>query len=118
MTRRDTMSELKELLEGLITKFDEKIQVDEKLQQDLDGIERSVLIEVTDGSNYRFTLKDKGVSSFEEGDLENPDLRVIADTATYTGLIKGDIRPMKAWATKKLQLKASLDDLIRFRKFF
>ncbi len=33
-----------------------------------------------------------------------------------TGLLDGSVKPMKAYATKKLKIKASLQDLMLMRK--
>ena len=108
---------MKELIQEKIDLFNEKAQTDEKLQRELEGITRTVQIEVEDGPNYKFIIDNKQISGFGEGDIDSPDVRLISDTETLTGVLKGEIGPMKAYVTKKLKLKASIEDLLRLRKF-
>lgn len=110
--------DLEELLTGAIEKFHQRIEKDEKLQKDLEGITRKVAIEVSDGKDYHFILDDKKVSGFGEGPIDSPDIRIISDTNTIFGLFKKEIGPMKALATKKLKIKGSLHDMLRIRKLF
>lgn len=109
---------MKELLEGLIEKFNRKALNDPKLRRELEGVERKVVIDCTDGPKFNFILKDCQIKDFSEGSLDAPDIRIISDTVTLKGLINKEMGPMKALATRKLQIKASLDDMLRLRKLF
>jgi len=110
---------MQDVLEGMISKFNEKIQTDEKLQKDLQGYERTILIDITDGSSYFTTLKDNHVDPFKEGTLDDADIIITSDEATMRGLINKEIDPIKAFLiTKQLKVKASLEDKLRLRKFF
>ena len=103
---------MKELLQKKIDQFNEKAA------SDLKGVTRSVLIEISDGPCYTFMLDNARISDFKEGTLDNPDVRIISDTATLKGIIRGEIGPMKAFVTKKLKFKAPIEDLLRLRKLF
>jgi putative sterol carrier protein len=43
---------------------------------------------------------------------------VISSSETLRQLWTKELRPMKALATRKLQVKGSIEDLLRFKKFF
>jgi len=105
-------------LRAMVDKFNDKVKQDEKLRKELEGLEKTIQIEVTDDATYSFRLADQSVKDFGKNELAEPDIRIIADAATLEGLISGEIRPMKALATKKLQVKASLSDMLAIRKFF
>ncbi len=109
---------IEELINGAIAKFNAKVGSDAVLQKELDGMKRTVQVELKDGRSFCFSLQDNRMGDFHEGRLENPDIKIVSDEATLSGLLTGTVRPMKAWATKKVQFKASLEDLMRIRKFF
>jgi len=109
---------VKELLEAAVAKFNAKVEKDEGLRRELEGMEKKVLVEVKEGPKYHFILKDRRVDGVRDGGVEAPDITVIADQTTLTGLLRGEIGPMKALATNRLKVKGSLDDLLRIRKFF
>lgn len=109
---------MKELLEKTVTRFNEKARTDEKLKSELAGIERKVLIDLKDGTMYNFLLKDAHVDSVLDGVVESPDITIIADRGTLEALFRREIGPMKAIALQKLKVKASIEDLLRLRKFF
>ena len=50
---------MQNMLNDLIIKFNERIKTDEKLQKEMEGLERTIQIEVTDGATYITMIKDK-----------------------------------------------------------
>jgi putative sterol carrier protein len=109
---------MEDLLMGVIDKFNNRVQNDEKLQKELEGVSRKIQIEVTDGKSYHFLLEDMRISDFGEGNVDSPDITIISDTVTIQGLFNKEIGPMKALATKRLRLQGSLQDLLKIRKLF
>ena len=109
---------MKSLLEQAVQKFNTKAQADEKLQRELDGIVRTVLVDLKDGTKYHFLLKDRQIGPVNEGPVDAPDVTILSDAATLTALLKKEMGPMKAYATQKLKIKASLEDVLRLRKLF
>ncbi len=107
------------MFNGILEKFNERIKSDEKLQKEMEGIERKIQIEITDGGTYYTILKNKHVSALQDGTIANPDIIITSDSATFKGLINKEISPIKAFlVTKQLKIKASLEDKLRLRKFF
>lgn len=109
---------MEELLLGVIDKFNERAENDEKLQKELDGVSRKIQIELTDGKNYHFMLENIRISDFGEGNIDSPDITITSDTSTIQGLFNREIGPMKALATKRLRLQGSLQDMLKIRKLF
>ena len=109
---------MRTLLEDLITKFNAKTATDPGLRAELDGLTKTIQIELKDGTKYHFTLKDQRVAALFDGGVEHPDITIATDADTLAALIRREVGPFKAYATGKLRLKGSLDDLARFRKFF
>lgn len=110
--------ELKSLLGEAIGKFNTKAAADPKVAEELEGVERKVMIDITDGPKYNFKIENNRMTPLLDGAVDAPDIAVSADMATMLGLLKKEIKPMKAFALKKVRIKASLEDLMRVRKFF
>lgn len=110
---------MQDLLNSIIEKFNTRLETDEKLKKDMDGVIRTIQIEITDGATYFTTLKDNHADILQEGTIDNPDILITSDEATIRGLINKEISPIKAFLiTKQLKIKASLEDKLRLRKFF
>jgi putative sterol carrier protein len=109
---------IEEYLNTAIEEFNKKGETDPKLAKELQGVRRIVEVQVSDGDTYNFILENAHVSGLQKGKVENPDIKVIASSETFDLLWKRELRPMKALALKKLQVKASLQDMLTLRKFF
>lgn len=108
-----------DLFNQQLEKFNEKIKTDEKLKKELDGYERTIMIDITDGKTYFTHFKDYHAEKLQEGEVDNPDIIITADEATLRGLINKEINPIKAFLiTKQLKIEASLEDKLRLRKLF
>ena len=111
-------TELMDIINHTIARFNTKVNEDADLNKEMEGITKRVQIELKDGGLYFFTLKDKHIDNVAPGGIPEPDIRIISDRATLVGVLKKEIKPMKAWATKKISIKGSFQDLMKFRKFF
>lgn len=110
---------LEDELKRAIETFNQRAQDDPKLQAEIKGKVRTVLLELTDTESYHFTLKDDRLGPLGKGLIPNPDIHVTTDSATMEALMKREMGPMKALVTKRLKLtKISMEDLSTLRKFF
>ncbi len=109
---------MRDLLENVIAKFNAKVDTDPALSDEIGDMEKTVLIELKDGTKWHFTLKDRHVAALLDGGVDKADITLITDADTLGALLRREMGPFKAYATGKLRFKGSLDDLARFRKFF
>ncbi len=109
---------MRDLLEGVIAKFNAKVDSDPALSEEIGDLQKTVLIELKDGTKWHFTLKDRHVAGLLDGGVDHADLTLLTDAETLRALLLRETGPFKAYATGKLRFKGSLDDLARFRKFF
>lgn len=109
---------MRELLEEVIRKFNAKSGSDPALQAELGDVSKTVLIELKDGVKYHFTVRDKQISGLMDGGVDPADITISTDAETLRALILREMGPFKAYATGKIRLKGSLEDLTRLRKFF
>ncbi|MEM2943285.1 MAG: SCP2 sterol-binding domain-containing protein [Methanomassiliicoccales archaeon] len=105
---------LRELLNETVSKFNKKILEDEKLRQELVGIKKRVLIDLGE-EKYNFMLENCMISQVIEGEIPEPDITVISDPVTFEGVLTRKIKPMKAWALRKIVFKGSIEDLMHLR---
>ncbi len=109
---------MRDLLESVIAKFNAKVDSDPALREEIGDLQKTVLIELKDGTKWHFTLKDRHVAGLLDGGVDRADITLITDADTLRALLLREMGPFKAYATGKLRFKGSLDDLARFRKFF
>ena len=112
------MEELETLLNDAMKKFETKIEKDENLKNDLTGTTRSFHIDVMEQEGFSFMLDNCKIKDFKRGGIEEPDIRLTATEEDFVALFSGELKPMKAWATKRLKVKASLSDLMKLKKLF
>jgi putative sterol carrier protein len=106
------------LLKEAIDRFNKKVEEDPELKRELAGLRRTVQLELEGSEWFYFVLENAKVDGYSKGRVEAPDIRVISTAEVLRQLWTKELRPMKAIATRKLQIKGSIDDLLRFKKFF
>ncbi len=104
-------------LSELVHKFNNKVNRDEKLSEALDGIRKAINLEFGE-ELYSFRIEDGKAHSLKDGLIDDPDVTIAADLETIKGLLDKSIRPMKAFAQRKLRVVGEIEDLLRLRKLF
>ncbi|MDO9538300.1 MAG: SCP2 sterol-binding domain-containing protein [Thermoplasmata archaeon] len=110
------MDELEGQLKKAIEKFKAKIEEDAALKAELAEITRNVIIDTTDNEGFSFIIEKGQVKDFKRGKLDSAEITLHATTADFKALFTGELKPMKAWATKRLKFDASIDDVMRLKK--
>ncbi|AGN25791.1 SCP2 sterol-binding domain-containing protein [Candidatus Methanomassiliicoccus intestinalis] len=105
------------MIQELIDKFNTKVDSDEKLRDELKGLSKTAFIDLGD-EKYNFTLKDEHIQNFSAGEIENPDVTITSDPETFMGVMEGKIKPMKAFALRKVKIKGDISDIMSLRKLF
>lgn len=109
---------VEKLLREMVVKFNERAKTDQQLREELAGFERAVLIILGDGREFSFRVSGGQAVDFQDRAISNPDITIRIDAETIDKLVRKEIRIMKALATRKLKIDASLEDMFRLRKFF
>jgi len=105
------------LLKDLVNRFNDKVETDEKLRAELNGMDKKVLIDL-ESETYSFRLHDQKISEFQSGPMDAPDISLQSDPETLKAIIEGKMKPMKAFALRKVRIKGNIDDMLRLRKLF
>jgi putative sterol carrier protein len=104
-------------LEATATRFNAKVQADPAFKKEVEGITRKVNVDLG-AEQYHFLLAHEAVDGVKDGLIADPDITIISDPTTFHQLFIGEMKPMKAWALKKIRIKGSLEDVLKLRKFF
>ncbi len=112
------MDEVEKLFQVVMDKFKVKIAEDESLRTELGGVTKTVNIDVHDLDGLSFTLDKGEIKDFKVGKLDEADVMISASKEDFIALFNGELKPMKAWATKRLTFEASIEDIMRLRKLF
>ncbi|MCI0479524.1 SCP2 sterol-binding domain-containing protein, partial [Candidatus Uhrbacteria bacterium] len=99
-----------------VRKFNERAKDDPKVRDELKGVERRVVIKLSDGPTYSTHLKECALSSLAVGDAPGAEITIESDKSTMLALMKKEMGPMKAMALKKIRIKADIEDIFRLRK--
>jgi putative sterol carrier protein len=103
-------------LRSLIDRFNRHAERTPALQEELQGIQRTIAVRLSDGETYAADLTDGRLQNLRTGAPERPDVTIRTDEATFRGLVAKEIGPMKALVTRKLAIEGSLTDKLLFRK--
>ena len=107
---------VEEMLAGLVDRFNRHAAKTPAVRDELQGLERTIAIRVTDGDSYAVDLKDGHLTNLRTHPPPKADLTVTTDSHTFEGLVRKEIGPMKALVTRKLVIDGTLDDKLLFRK--
>ena len=107
---------IEETLSSLVERFNRHSDRTPAVQEELKGVERTIAIRFRDDGSYAVDLKAGHLQNLRSQPPAKADLTITTDQATFEGLVKREIGPMKALATRRLSLDGSLEDKILLRR--
>lgn len=107
---------IEETLASLVERFNRRAAAQPAIREELGSLRRTIEVHVTDEGQYSVDLQDGQLRNLRSGQADHPDLTITTDRATFLGLVKKEIGPMKALVTRRLRIDGSLEDKLLFRK--
>jgi putative sterol carrier protein len=107
---------VEETLAGLVDRFNRHAERTPAMQEELAGVERTIEVRLRDEATYAVDLRGGRLTGLRTGTPARSDVKILTDVATFEGLVKKEIGPMKALVTRKLAIEGSLEDKLLFRK--
>lgn len=108
-----TREEVLAVLEAMKDRSD-----DPDMQQRLGAFTKSLQFDFTDlGTSFGMQIEDGRVTSLQEASIAAPDIRVTTTSDTFIGIAQGQVNAMSAFMSGKLQINASLPDLLKLQQF-
>ena len=108
---------MEEQLKGLVDKFNKKMAEDEKTRDEVKHLKKTVNIDL-DTEIYSFRLENAEITDFKAEPIEGADVIITSTPENLQKLLDGDLRPMRAYLTKKITIKGKIQDLMFLKKFF
>ncbi len=106
-----------EYLDRLERGFHRKWDNDPDFREGLEGKDRDILLEFTDVGSWTMTVRDGKLESIDEGSLEDADVRLTAQSQDFLDVIDGDLSPLKAYMTNRIDVSAGLRDILLVKSF-
>jgi putative sterol carrier protein len=107
---------IEETLASLVDRFNRHADRNPAVREELQGLARTISVHLTDAGRYAVDLKDGRLTNLRTGGPPKADVTITTDSATFDGLVRKEIGPMKALVTRRLAIDGSLEDKLLFRK--
>lgn len=104
-------------IKALVDKFNAKTEADENLRKEVEHLKKTVNIDL-DTEKYSVKLENAKMFDFKAEPIEDADVVVTSTPENFQKLLDGDLRPMRAYLTKKITIKGKIQDLMFLKKFF
>ena len=104
-------------IKALVDKFNAKAKADEKLRKEIEHLKKTVNIDL-DTEKYSVKLENAKMFDFKADIIEDADVVVTSTPENFQKLLDGDLRPMRAYLTKKITIKGKIQDLMFLKTFF
>lgn len=100
---------MKEELDGLAAKINERLATDEKFRNKLASVKKTFCVDFDGTDFYNFTLNQGRVSEIVPGKVD-AEITIEVGSDMFKRLLSGEEDPMMAYLEKKIRIKASLMD--------
>ncbi len=107
---------MQEKIEDLVVEFNKRSDEDEKLHKDLAHLKKTFMIDL-ESEAYSMKLQNSKVEDLKAERIEDADIVLTSTPETIEALISGELRPMRAYITKRIKIKGNLKDLMFLKKF-
>ena len=107
---------IEETLSNVVERFNRRAATLPSVQEELGSLTRTIALRLTDEGSYAVDLREGRLQNLRTGAPAHADVTITTDQATFVGLVKKDIGPMKALVLRKLKIDGSLEDKLLFRR--
>lgn len=108
--------EISTTIQALVDRFNQHTSLKPKVAEELKGLERTIAVRLSDGPSYAVDLRKGKLENLRTPAPATVDVGIVTDAATFLGLVRKEIGPMKAIVTGRLKLEGSLEDKLLFRR--
>ncbi|MDR2866635.1 MAG: SCP2 sterol-binding domain-containing protein [Methanomassiliicoccaceae archaeon] len=104
-------------IQEMIDRFHRKVERDEKVRDKLNGVVKTINIDLG-GESYSMRLDNAHIYDYKEGMTDSADILFTSTPENLKKMIDGDLRPMKAYITRKFTVKGKIEDLMHLKSLF
>jgi putative sterol carrier protein len=89
---------------------------DPKLEESFKTFSKTLLFEFPDSQQAFVLSVIGGQATLEERAVENPDVKVTANTDVLAGVMDRKVNPVTAYMTRKIKVQGAQEDLMKLQK--
>lgn len=104
-------------IQDLIDKCNKRMSEDEKMRKEVEALMKVFNFDLST-ERYSMRLENAKIVDFKPEFADNADVVVTTTPEYFEQLMNGDLRPMRAYITKKVTIKGKVQDLMFLKKFF
>ena len=108
---------MQDSIQTLIDKFHRKAEKDERVREKMKNVVKRINIDLGTES-YSMRLENARIHDYREGMTDTADILFISTPENMKAMIDGELRPMKAYLTKKFTVKGKFEDLMHLKSLF
>ena len=102
------------MIKRMIEKFEHRVAKDDEVREKVMPVDKTINIDL--GTEfYSLHVKDAAIQEYKTELIENADITLITTPEYLTQLVEGELRPMRAYATKKIQVKGKIQDIMHLK---
>lgn len=101
-------------IQKMIGKFERRMAKDPEAKEKVKEVVKSVNIDLG-AEKYSFTIKDAAVNNFVPSNLDVADITLITTPEHLHAIVEGELRPMKAYVTRKIIIKGKIEDVLHLK---
>lgn len=104
-------------IQKMIGKFERRMAKDEEAREKVREVKKSINIDLGE-EHYSFRVEDSAVHDFKNEALETADITLITTPENLHLLVEGELRPMRAYVTRKIVIKGKIEDILHLKSLF
>ena len=101
-------------IQKMIGKFERRMAKDPEAKEKVKEIKKTINIDLGE-EKYSFRVEDSAVHDFTNSALDEADITLITTPENLHLLVEGELRPMRAYVTRKIVIKGKIEDIMHLK---
>ena len=101
-------------IQKMIGKFERRMAKDEEAREKVKEVNKTINVDLGE-EKYSFRIENSAVHDFTDSALENADITLITTPENLHLLVEGELRPMRAYVTRKIVIKGKIEDILHLK---
>ncbi len=101
-------------IQKMIGKFERRMAKDPEAKEKVKEIKKTINIDLGE-EKYSFKVEDSAVHDFTNSALDEADITLITTPENLHLLVEGELRPMRAYVTRKIVIKGKIEDIMHLK---
>ena len=101
-------------IQKMIGKFERRMAKDPEAREKVKEIKKTINIDLGE-EKYSFKVEDSAVHDFTNSALDEADITLITTPENLHLLVEGELRPMRAYVTRKIVIKGKIEDIMHLK---